>query len=111
MAEILATREVVIARELTKIHEEFKSGSPAALLEYFSKQPVKGEIVILLVPNTETDTTKEYDLEAHLRHYLFIDGLSVKDAAARVSAESGRPRREVYAISLAVKAATKLSEK
>jgi len=45
-----------------------------------------------------------------LRRYLFEESLSVKDAAARASAESGRPRSEIYAISLAIKAEIKPSQ-
>jgi len=109
MAEVLGTRQVVVARELTKIHEEFRYGTPAELLEHFAKQPAKGEIVILVSPAAETDHKAEYDLEAMLRNYLLKEGLSVKDAAARASAESGRPRSETYAISLAIKDASRLS--
>lgn len=104
MAEILGCREVVIARELTKIHEEFRHGTPAELLEHYSAQTVKGEIVILLSPSTGQSAAAEYDLEATLRRYLVEESLSVRDAAARASADSGRPRSETYAISLAIKA-------
>lgn len=40
--------QVVIARELTKIHEELKRGSITSVLDYFKKKNVKGEIVILV---------------------------------------------------------------
>ena len=111
MAEILGCREVVIARELTKIHEEFRHGTPAELLEHYSAQTVKGEIVILLSPTTGQSAAAEYDLEATLRRYLVEESLSVRDAAARASADSGRPRSETYAISLAIKATLPLPEK
>lgn len=104
MTEVLGSREVVIARELTKIHEEFRRGTPAELLEHYSLQSIKGEIVILLAPFTGQSAATEYDIKEILRRYLFEEYLSVKDAAARASAESGRPRSEVYAISLAIKA-------
>lgn len=111
MAEILGCREVVIARELTKIHEELRHGTPAELLEHYSSQTVKGEIVILLSPSTGQSAASEYDLDATLRRYLIEESLSVRDAAARASAESGRPRSETYAISLAIKATLPLPEK
>lgn len=111
MAELLGCREVVVARELTKIHEEFRRGTPAELLEHYAKQPVKGEIVILLSPSPEPISSSECDLESTLRRYLIEEGLTVKDAAARASTESGRPRSETYAISLSIKAARPLSEK
>lgn len=111
MAEILGCREVVIARELTKIHEELRHGTPAELLEHYSAQTVKGEIVILLSPSTGQSAASEYDLDATLRRYLIEESLSVRDAAARASADSGRPRSETYAISLAIKATLPLPEK
>jgi len=102
MAEILGCRKVVIARELTKIHEEFRHGTPADLHEHYSLQTIKGEIVILLEPLTGQNTVEGYNLEAKLRRYIFEECLSVRDAAARASAESGRPRSELYAISLSL---------
>ena len=43
-------KKVCIARELTKIYEEFKTGSPAEILEYLTKNPVKqkGEFTVLV---------------------------------------------------------------
>ena len=110
MAEVLDDREVVVARELTKIHEELRHGTPTELLKHYSQQTVKGEVVILLSPASEQSTESDYDLEATLKRYLFEESLSVKDAAARVSAESGRSRREIYAIALSIKAASPLPE-
>lgn len=45
---LLPEREIVIARELTKIHEEVRRGTASELLEYFGSKGVKGEIVILV---------------------------------------------------------------
>jgi len=106
MAEILDDREVVVARELTKIHEELRHGTPADLLKHYSQKPVRGEIVIVLSPSGKRQSETEYDLETNLRRYLFKESLSVKDAAARVSAESGRARSDIYAIALSIKAAS-----
>ncbi len=43
-------KKVCIARELTKIYEEFKTGSPAEILEYLTKNPVKqkGEFTVIV---------------------------------------------------------------
>jgi len=104
MAAIMGARKAVVARELTKIHEEFRSGTPGELLEYYSRQPVKGEVVILVSPSSERDSALDYDLDATLRRYLVEQGLSVKDAAARAALESGRPRSEIYTLALSIKA-------
>lgn len=41
-------REVCVAREISKIHEEFKRGKPSEVLAYYEEHPPKGEIVIVL---------------------------------------------------------------
>ncbi len=51
---VLDNVQVVIARELTKIHEEFLRGSADELLEHFSVHPPRGEMVILI--NTRVKT-------------------------------------------------------
>jgi 16S rRNA (cytidine1402-2'-O)-methyltransferase len=45
---ILGEREVVVARELTKVHEEMRKGSAAQLLAHFAASPPRGEIAILV---------------------------------------------------------------
>ncbi len=47
MSEILGEISVVIAREITKIHEEFLRGTPSALLARFAAKPPKGEMVVM----------------------------------------------------------------
>lgn len=46
--EYFPERTMVVARELTKIHEEFRSGKPAELYDYFSSKTVRGEFVLIL---------------------------------------------------------------
>lgn len=50
LAKFCPNKKVCIARELTKIYEEFKTGSPAELLEYLIKNPIKqkGEFTVLI---------------------------------------------------------------
>jgi 16S rRNA (cytidine1402-2'-O)-methyltransferase len=50
--ESLEVSRVVLARELTKIHEEVRSGTPSELLEHFSAHPdtVRGEFVVIIAP-------------------------------------------------------------
>ncbi len=48
IGELLGDREVVVARELTKVHEEVCRGSAAILLEHFRRHGVRGEITILI---------------------------------------------------------------
>ncbi|HUF60747.1 MAG TPA: 16S rRNA (cytidine(1402)-2'-O)-methyltransferase [Verrucomicrobiales bacterium] len=48
LAALDAARPVCVARELTKIHEEYQSGRAAAVLEHFRARPPRGEIVLVL---------------------------------------------------------------
>lgn len=53
--DVLGEINIVIARELTKMHEEFLRGTPAELLKHFAVKPPKGEMVVLL--NTRNNFT------------------------------------------------------
>lgn len=48
LAELFPERDVVVARELTKLHEDFQRGRAAVLVEHFQKHPPKGEITLLV---------------------------------------------------------------
>ena len=48
LLEYLGNRPAVVARELTKLHEEIKRGTLSELLTYFTTKPPKGECVILV---------------------------------------------------------------
>jgi len=54
LVEIMPNSLVVAARELTKLYEEIKRGSPAELLEYYSRKGIKGEFTVI-VTNKKLD--------------------------------------------------------
>ena len=47
-AEILPDRRLAVCRELTKLHEEIRRGSPAELLAHYAARPPKGELVLVV---------------------------------------------------------------
>jgi 16S rRNA (cytidine1402-2'-O)-methyltransferase len=55
LQEICPSRQVCVARELTKTHEEFLRGTPAELLAHFQTRPPRGEITLLIAPPTDAD--------------------------------------------------------
>ena len=105
LASILGDRPATVARELTKIHEEFRRGTLSSLAGYYQTTPdVKGEIVIVVAPpSTAAPTLDVASLDQRLTAKLAVH--PVKDAAAIVAAELGIPRRVAYARALELKKA------
>ena len=106
LKEVLGEREVVIARELTKIHEEFLKGNAAHLLERISGRRIKGEVVLLVAPAKEVEKSPGIILAELLVEYTGAGGLSIKDAVRKVALETGFSRSEVYAEALRIKGGT-----
>ena len=101
---ILGDRQSVIARELTKLHEEILRRPLAALIaEYEQRAQVRGEIVILVAPPAGENTTAADEDEIDQMLLRYLQTHPVKEAAAIVAAEMGLPRRTVYARALVLK--------
>jgi 16S rRNA (cytidine1402-2'-O)-methyltransferase len=100
MLETLGDREVVVARELTKIYEEFLRGRLSALIEEVEKREIRGEVAILVTPTDEPELPDVPEMEELLRRYLASGELSVKDVVKRVTQETGLPKSVVYAEAL-----------
>lgn len=90
-------RRAVVARELTKLHEEFREGTLLELAAWYEEHPPKGEITLVLA-GALTQPQSAPDLEA-LRTdaaALLAEGMSRKDAVRRLTESSGLGRNEVY---------------
>jgi 16S rRNA (cytidine1402-2'-O)-methyltransferase len=95
LAAVLGDRPAAVCRELTKLHEEVRRGSLAALAgAYAGEADPKGEIVLVVGPPGEPPPPAETDIEALLRAELAEK--SVKDAAAAVASATGLARRDLY---------------
>ncbi|MEN9221085.1 MAG: 16S rRNA (cytidine(1402)-2'-O)-methyltransferase [Thermostichus sp. BF3_bins_97] len=103
-------RQVVLAREMTKLHEQFWRGSLAAALEHLKTQPPRGEFTLLIEGYTHSDNGLRQPLsEAEIRQelaQLLAEGLS-RSAASRQLAQSlqgspGWTRRRLYDLSLQI---------
>jgi len=101
MAEVLGPREAAVTRELTKMFEEVRRGPLDELARDFAESgPPKGEITMVVGPATEAEAeVSDEDVAGRLRGEL-ATGSSRRDAIDAVAAETGRPRREVYALAL-----------
>jgi 16S rRNA (cytidine1402-2'-O)-methyltransferase len=84
---------------LTKRFEEVRRGRLSALAEHYREAgPPRGEVVIVVGP-PEPEAPLETDIDARLERLL--DAHSLRDAVARLAAETGLARRTLYDRALA----------
>ncbi len=98
LLEVCGDRQIVVARELTKLFEEFVRGSVTEVLASFAHREVKGEVVLLVAPTAEMPAA--VDPDDLLQRYLADPDLSFRDMVSRVAGETGAPRSEIYARAL-----------
>ena len=97
--EILDSREVTVAREMTKVHEQLVTGTAAELASLFRSRRPKGEAVVVVEKSSsEADAAESVsDRELDLRFEGLVDqGLSRKDAIKQLAKELASPKRELY---------------
>lgn len=100
IAQVLPGREVAVARELTKLFEECRSGSPEDLITHYTAHPPKGEIVLVIAPPGAVQTSAA-DADALLIKALKTHKAS--QAAAEVARATGLDRKALYARAMELK--------
>jgi 16S rRNA (cytidine1402-2'-O)-methyltransferase len=99
MAETLGDRDAAVCREISKLHEEVRTGT---LSELAQTDAPKGEIVIVVAPaEAGAAVVAEADLDALLADAL--SRLPASKAASEVAKATGADRRDLYARALALK--------
>ncbi len=93
LANVDPEREVAVARELTKLHEEVVRGTAAELAERYAQAPPKGEVT-LVVAGAARDVDEEAAIAAVQR--LVAAGARTKDAAAVVAELTGTRTNALY---------------
>ncbi|AFZ11064.1 Ribosomal RNA small subunit methyltransferase I [Crinalium epipsammum PCC 9333] len=93
-------RQIVLARELTKLHEEFWRGNISDAIAYYTQREPQGEFTIL-VAGTQfiTPVLSETALKAELQR-LFKEGLSRSQASRQLAKATSFSRREIYQLAL-----------
>ncbi|HJQ91050.1 MAG TPA: 16S rRNA (cytidine(1402)-2'-O)-methyltransferase [Acidimicrobiia bacterium] len=89
-------REIVITREMTKLHEEVWSGSVAQAIEEWSDRDVKGEVTVVIAPGPLD--APSFDAALVEARGLVEGGAAPSEAARRVATETGVSRREIYEV-------------
>lgn len=90
------TRRAVVAREVTKLHEEFREGSLAELAGHYEAHPPLGEVTLLLAGAPAPAPAPEPGAVAAEARALLAEGMSRKDVIRRLTESTGLPRNDVY---------------
>lgn len=98
--DILGNRPAAIVREITKLFEETRRGTLLELIAHYNEagEP-KGEVVIVIGAPLAQEATAE-SIEAKLT--LLLASHSIKEAAAILAENTGKPRKELYALALKI---------
>jgi 16S rRNA (cytidine1402-2'-O)-methyltransferase len=96
-AEVLGDRQAVVARELTKVHEEFVRGTLFELVDGVEDVVTKGEMVLIIARASSVDrpSSREITLQARF-DALLAEGLGEKAALKAAAKEFGIGRSEAY---------------
>ena len=89
-------RKVTLAREITKIHEEFIRGNIDEIIQ--KAENLKGEIVLIIEGNKEVEEENSLNNLTIEEHYKFYEeqGLSKKDIIKKVAKDRNMNKNDVY---------------
>src|SRR5215475_3272124 len=96
VATLGAERPVVLARELTKVHEEFVRGTAAELLQQLRGRNIKGEITLLIGRGREMATEGKKDIASRLAEIVRQQQLDENAALKALAKERGISKSEAY---------------
>lgn len=100
---ILGDVDMVVAREMTKLHEEIIRGKASKVLEDLKGREIKGEIALLLNPKSVETAQEEIPLIDEIRNLHKELGLPITEIAKMIAEQRGIPKREVYREALKLK--------
>lgn len=99
LLQILGDREIVVAREVSKVHEEFLRGTLGQVIAQLAGQTVKGEITIVVRGSRNESGVSEKALEAEIRQ-LAEGGMRIKAISEFLSDRYQVSKRELYQMAL-----------
>ncbi|MGD0308883.1 MAG: 16S rRNA (cytidine(1402)-2'-O)-methyltransferase [Acidobacteriota bacterium] len=101
MVEILGDRQACLAREMTKIHEEWLRGTLVDIAGAIRARPqIRGEITLVVARGSSALAQEQpvcpASIKQHLQQELLRTGASPKDALKAIARQRGLSRREAY---------------
>ena len=105
--EILGDRRMVLAREVTKLHEEFLRGRISEVIGEVSRREIRGEMTLVIEGCSDSNATSEEALRDEIDK-LKGEGMRVKEIAEIVGEKYGYSKREIYRLAIQQTAKTKL---
>lgn len=93
MYQVFGDRKICLARELSKLYEEYIRGTISEVVEQVDS--IKGEIVLIVEGNTQKVDYNDLDILKHVNLYI-EDGLTEKDAIKKVAKERNVAKSIIY---------------
>jgi 16S rRNA (cytidine1402-2'-O)-methyltransferase len=89
-------RQIVVGREITKLHEEFFRGSISSALSHFTSTPPRGEFTLVVAGNTGgKEIWSEAQVKSAIKNAKSL-GTPPAQIASQIATESDWPRRKIY---------------
>jgi len=96
VAALAPDRPAAVARELTKVHEECRTGTLGELAGYYRDHPPRGEVTVIVAGHERTVPPADPETARRRAQALLAEGLSRKDVAGRLIGELGIARNQAY---------------
>ena len=101
MLEVLGDRNIALARELTKIHEEVWRTTLSEAAAYYLENPPRGEFVLVIEGAKEIAKSVTLDEAVRLALQLREEGKPISQAAKEAAKETGQKKGDIYRVLLA----------
>jgi 16S rRNA (cytidine1402-2'-O)-methyltransferase len=100
--EILGDRQAAVARELTKLHEQFIRGAVSDIIAHFDANEPRGEMTLVISGNRDDNLTPVEDasISEQVERLMRDEGLSRNDAIKQAARSRGLSKREAYQLML-----------
>ncbi len=99
LREFFGDREIVLAREVTKVHEEFIRGRLNQVLEEMTRRELRGEITLVVRGAEEAPAPSQDLLKSEIRK-LRSDGMRIKEIAQLLGERYSYPKKEIYRLAV-----------